>query len=192
MSRARSIVLAGLLLGATCFAAAEDPAPPAPGSAALVEDAAAWDGTTVRFAGEAIGEAMRRGDHAWIHLNDDAYGLVGPGEEAGRAGANGGIGVWVTAEQAGAIALFGDYRFHGDLVEVTGVLNAACPQHGGDLDIHASFLRIVRPGYQTAHPISLSRAIAAAILAVAALVLLSARAWSRRRARTADGARPSA
>ena len=49
---------------------------------------------TVSFTGEAIGEAMRRGTGAWIHLNDDAYGLA----ETGRlSGANSGIGVWVDA-----------------------------------------------------------------------------------------------
>ena len=49
---------------------------------------------TVSFTGEAIGEAMRRGTGAWIHLNDDAYGL----EETGKlSGTNSGIGVWVAS-----------------------------------------------------------------------------------------------
>jgi hypothetical protein len=174
MNHTRSILVASLVLAVALAAAAEDAALPAPGSAALVEDAADWEGHTVRFVGEAIGEAMRRGDHAWIHLNDDAYGLAGPGDEVTRAGANSGIGVWVTAEQAGAIARFGDYRRHGDLVEVTGVFHAACPQHGGDLDIHAASLRIVRPGYPTTHPLQARRMIAAGILAVMTLGLLLA------------------
>ncbi len=38
-----------------------------------------WDGRIVGFTGEAIGEAMRRGTMAWIHLNDDAYGLAEAG-----------------------------------------------------------------------------------------------------------------
>lgn len=168
----RSFLASGLLLAAALAAFSEEAAPPAPGSAALVEDAAAWDGRTVRFVGEAIGEAMRRGDHAWIHLNDDAYGLAGPDDDVKRAGANSGIGIWVAAEQAGRIELFGDYRRHGDLVEVTGVFHAACPQHGGDLDIHAASLRILRTGYPTAHPVSSSRMIAAGVLAVATLALL--------------------
>lgn len=190
MSRERSLFAAGLLLAAALAAFPEDPAPPAPGSVALVEDAAAWDGRTVRFVGEAIGEAMRRGGHTWIHLNDDAYGLAGPDEEVRRAGTNSGIGVWATADQASAIVRYGDYRRHGDLVEVTGVFHAACPQHGGDLDLHAASLSIVRAGYATAHPLRPSHAIAAAILAVLTLALLVVRSLVRRRSR--DGARPPA
>jgi hypothetical protein len=181
MNHLRSISASGLFLAAALAAAAEDATLPAPGSTALVEDAAAWDGHIVRFVGEAIGEAMRRGDRCWIHLNDDAYGLAGPRDEVVRAGANSGIGVWVTAEQAGAIACFGDYRRHGDLVEVAGVFHAACPQHGGDLDIHAATLRIICPGYPTAHPIQPSRMVAAAILAVLTLALLLANVLADRR-----------
>jgi len=192
MNGTRWILAAGLALAVAIAAAAEDAALPAPGSAALVEDAADWDGQAVRFMGEAIGEAMRRGDHAWIHLNDDAYGLAGPDDEVTRAGPNSGIGIWVTAAQAGQIARFGDYRRHGDLVEVTGVFHAACPQHGGDLDIHAVSLRIVRAGYSTAHPVSSSRLIAAGILAVTTLALVAARTALRRRTPTGSGARPPA
>lgn len=194
MSRARLLLVAGmfLVLAAALAVAADDAALPAPGSAALVEDAADWDGQVVRFAGEAIGESMRRGDHTWIHLNDDAYGLAGPGEAVTRAGANSGIGIWVTAEQAGRIARFGDYRLHGDLVEVTGVFHAACPLHGGDLDIHAESLHIARAGYSTAHPISPSRVIAAGILAVMTLVMLAFLAARRRHTCTNSGARPPA
>ncbi|PKM71998.1 MAG: DNA-binding protein, partial [Firmicutes bacterium HGW-Firmicutes-17] len=32
----------------------------------LVENAEAMDGQTVTVTGEAIGEAMERGDHAWV------------------------------------------------------------------------------------------------------------------------------
>lgn len=190
MNRERSLLAAGLLLAAAFAAFPEGLATPAPGSAALVDDAAAWDGMTVRFVGEAIGEAMRRGGCIWIHLNDDAYGLAGPDEEMRRAGTNTGIGVWATADQASVIDRFGDYRRHGDLVEVTGVFHAACPQHGGDLDLHAASLHIVRAGYATAHPLTPSRTIAAAILAVLTLALLVVRSLVRRRSR--PGARPSA
>ena len=119
------------------------------------------------FTGEAIGEAMRRGTMAWIHLNDDAYGLAEAGAAAPLAGFNGGIGVWLDADDASVISVFGDYKHHGDLVEVTGTFNAACPLHGGDMDIHATSLRIVRPGYTTVRQVRPVRLIAGAILAAA-------------------------
>jgi hypothetical protein len=161
----RGIIIVACLFAAGFAAAVEPSGTPAPGSTMLVEDAGAWDGRIVGFTGEAIGEAMRRGAMAWIHLNDDAYGLADAGATTTHAGANSGIAVWVDADDASLISVFGDFKHHGDLVEVTGTFNAACPQHGGDMDIHATSLRIVRPGYPTATLIRPSRMIAAAILA---------------------------
>jgi hypothetical protein len=101
----------------------------------------------------------------WIHLNDDAYGIANAGAETTLAGFNSGIGVWVDSAMASRITSFGTYGRHGDLVEVTGTFHAACPQHGGDTDIHATSLRVVRPGYATVHLIHPSRMIAAVVLA---------------------------
>jgi hypothetical protein len=168
-------LLAAALSG---FAQAADPA--APGSAALVEDAGDWDGRTVVFAGEAVGEAMRRGNRAWIHLNDDAYGIGGtPGQ--GLSGYNSGIAVWVDAERASPISLFGDYKHHGDLVKVHGVFHAACPEHGGDLDIHADSLQIVRRGQEVARPVGRSRLLVAAVMLLLTASLFVARSILRRR-----------
>lgn len=158
-------IIMACLLAAGSVVADEPSGIPAPGSTALVEDAGDWDGRLVGFTGEAIGEAMRRGPMAWIHLNDDAYGLAVVGAAATLAGANSGIAVWVDADDASQINTFGDNRHHGDLVEVTGTFNAACPLHGGDMDIHAASLSVVRPGYSTVRQIRLPRIIAAAILA---------------------------
>jgi hypothetical protein len=156
---------------------------PSPGSAALVEDANEWDGRNVRFTGEAIGESMRRGTMAWIHLNDDPYGLE---ETAELSGFNSGIGVWIEAGLASRITVFGGYGSHGDVVEITGIFKAACPEHGGDLDIHADSLRIVRAGHDTAHPIALSRMIAAAAMAALTIGLFLASAMLRRRSAVED------
>ena len=51
-------------------------------SEALIENAPVWDGRIVSFAGEAVGEAMIRGDHAWLHVNDDDYQARNHGESA--------------------------------------------------------------------------------------------------------------
>jgi hypothetical protein len=159
------IIIVACLLAAGSAAADGTSGAPAPGSTELVENPSAWNGRIIGFTGEAIGEAMRRGTMAWIHLNDDAYGLADAGAGVTLAGFNGGIGVWADADDASLISLFGDYRHHGDLVEVVGTFNAACPLHGGDMDIHATSLRIVRPGYTAVQLIRPSRMIAAAILA---------------------------
>jgi hypothetical protein len=149
-------------------------------STTLVEDAKEWDGRTVTFTGEAVGESMRRGATAWIHLNDDAYGLAeGPARQL--VGFNSGIGVLVDAGMAARIGIFGDYGHHGDVVEVTGVFHAACPAHGGDLDIHADSLRVVRAGHPVRHRVSSRRLLAAGVLCALTAALLIVHTILRRR-----------
>lgn len=113
----------------------------------LVERMREYDGMSVSFTGEAIGEAMLRGDHAWIHLNDDAYYEKNIEEGAPLGGQNSGMPVWVSADLARKITTFGDYKHEGDVVRVTGVFHAACPEHGGDTDIHAESLDVVQRGH---------------------------------------------
>ncbi len=183
MSDMRGAMILLCMLAAVSAVSAQSAEPPSPGSTTLVEDAKDWNGRTVSFTGEAIGEAMRRGTMAWIHLNDDAYGLA---DEAGTklSGFNGGIAVWVDARLASRIAFFGDYTHHGDVVEVTGIFYAACPQHGGDMDVHADSLRIARTGHGVARPIGRPRLFAAGMLAALTAFLFLARAILRRRGET--------
>lgn len=131
------------LLSASGAAAASVPAA---GSAELVEHPAAWDGRVIEFTGEAVRESMVRGERAWIHVNDDAYATMESGPRTTLAGYNSGMGVWIDASAIEEIGVFGGYRHRGDLVRVEGVFNAACAQHGGDMDIHARRLGIVTRG----------------------------------------------
>jgi len=119
-------------------------------SAALIENASAWDGHSISFAGEAVGEAMARGDHAWLHVNDDAYQVRNLGGGRPLAGYNSGQAIWAPVELARRVRLFGDYRNEGDVVRVTGEFHAACREHGGDMDIHATGLEVVREGHAVA------------------------------------------
>ena len=85
----------------------------------------------VVYEGEAIGEIMQREDGAWINVYDDATC----------------IGVWMTKEMAAIIRYTGSYKTQGDIIRIEGVFNKACPEHGGDLDIHATSLRTIKPGW---------------------------------------------
>jgi len=140
-------------------------------SASLVENANAWNGRVITFKGEVIGEAMVRGKMVWIHLNDDAYMWKNIEEEAKLDGYNSGHAVWISSDLAMGIRFFGDFKHEGDVVKIAGMFHAACPQHGGDMDIHASTLEIVRVGHSVHHVFNTSRAITAAVLLVLALVL---------------------
>jgi hypothetical protein len=167
------LVACALLFGIPAF-------PQSLTSGELVENARAWDGKTVSFTGEAIGDAMHRGSMAWIHLNDDAYMWRNIEEGATLGGYNSGHAVWLAADLADEIRFFGDFKHEGDVVEVTGVFSAACPEHGGDMDIHATALRIVRPGHAVQQVVSPSRLIAAGLMLLVTAVAFAAQRYARR------------
>jgi len=97
----------------------------------LINNTKAYDTQTVTVEGEAIGEALERGDHAWVNIND---------------GSNA-IGIWMTAADANAIKTYGDYKHIGDTLRVTGVFSRSCAEHGGDIDIHCSSIEIIKSGH---------------------------------------------
>jgi len=99
-------------------------------STELINKAKEYDGKTVVYVGEAIGDVMVRGDFVWVNLND--------GENA--------IGIWLDKELAKEIKYTGSYQAKGDRLEIAGVFHRSCIQHGGDMDIHAQNLRKISPG----------------------------------------------
>jgi hypothetical protein len=99
-------------------------------STELINNAREYDGNSVVYVGEAVGDVMVRGDFAWVNIND--------GENA--------IGVWLNKELAGEIKFTGSYHAKGDRLEITGVFQRNCIQHGGDMDIHAQSIRKINQG----------------------------------------------
>jgi hypothetical protein len=150
-------------------------------SVSLVENASAWNGHIIAFIGEAICEAMVRGKMAWIHLNDDAYMWKNIEEGAHLEGYNSGHAIWISSDLAMKIRFFGDFKHEGDVVKIVGTFNAACPQHGGDMDIHASTMEIVRVGHPVHDLFNTSRAIVALFLLAVAFALHRVRTIIRRR-----------
>ena len=150
-------------------------------SSTLVEKANAWDGRTVSFMGEAIGETMRRGGMCWVHLNDDAYMWKNIEEGAKLGGYNSGQAIWVRAELAAKIRFFGNFLYEGDVVKVDGIFNAACREHGGDMDIHAVRLEIVRVGHPVAHRINRQRLMQGVFMLFLAGLLFWVRSIARRK-----------
>lgn len=162
-----------LVVPVTADAIEADPSvqlsPNSPTSGELVDSPKKWDGKTLSFTGEAIGEKMQRGEYAWIHVNDDAYYVKNIEEGASLGGYNSGHAVWLTDELASRIRTFGDYTHEGDIITVRGTFNAACGQHGGDMDIHAEGLTIDKPGHvvrERVHPVKLAVGLILAVLAL--------------------------
>lgn len=166
--------VAFLLAGTGCRAeATPEPSPNSPSSAELVETPKEHDGTEVTFRGEAIGEAMVRRDMAWLHINDDAYYVKNVEEGAHLGGYNSGMAVWIGAADAEQVTYFGDYKHEGDIIEARGMFNAACAEHGGDMDIHATALTVVAPGRNVVDPVSPLKAWWAAGLSLLAGLLFA-------------------
>lgn len=83
---------------------------------------------TIEYEGEIIGDIMKRGSYTWINVHDDANA----------------VGVWVPAMEMGNVKYSGQYKYTGDIIRVTGTFHRACIEHGGDMDIHAEKLEIVK------------------------------------------------
>jgi hypothetical protein len=107
-------------------------------STELINNAKQYNDKPVIYMGEVIGDLMRRGQYAWINVND---------------GSNA-IGVWMPTDMTRSVLFTGNYKTKGDLVEISGIFQRSCPEHGGDLDIHAQALRKISSGYQTAENVN--------------------------------------
>jgi hypothetical protein len=161
-----------VVLASGCRAAGTpEPSPNVPSSSELVESPKRYDGARVTFTGEAVGEAMHRGDQAWLHLNDDAYYVRNVEEGAHLGGYNTGMPVWIARVDAEKIEHFGDYKHEGDIVTVVGTFNAACAEHGGDMDIHATTLEIEQSGHDVVDAIHPDKIVWATALSLIALAL---------------------
>ena len=104
----------------------------------LINNAKQYDGKIVNYEGEVIGDVMVRGENAWVNLNDTKNA----------------IGIWLPAKTTKEISYTGNYKTKGDIIKVEGIFHRSCIEHGGDLDIHAKNITIVKKGYKIEETIS--------------------------------------
>jgi hypothetical protein len=121
----------------------------------FIENGKALDSKLIEIKGETIKESMRRGEYAWINISDGSNAM----------------GIWLKNEEADKIKTFGNYKFKGDIVKVSGIFNRACSEHGGDMDIHGERLTIEEKGYKVDRHLNNSKVIASIALSAATLVL---------------------
>ena len=121
----------------------------------LIENAKNLDNKQVSIQGELIGEALERGEYAWLNINDKTNA----------------IGVWIKQTDIKAIKFYGDYKYIGDIVEIKGTFHKACPEHGGDVDIHVAVIKIVKEGYAVKDNVSYKKVITTLGLVIITLLL---------------------
>lgn len=107
-------------------------------SKVIIENANQLENMEIQYKGEAIGDIMYREnqEYGWINVSD--------GDNA--------IGVWASRQELEKIKILGKFEVIGDTILVTGKVNSACKQHGGDLDIHATNIEILESGYHNSQP----------------------------------------
>jgi len=132
-------------------------------SVELINKARDYDGKTVVYQGEVIGDVMARGEYAWININD--------GRNA--------IGIWIRKDLAKSIIYTGAYKTRGDQVEVIGIFQRSCAVHGGDLDLHAESMRRIKDGNNLEEKLSSRRMALAFILGAIVLLLWISKSFGR-------------
>ncbi|MCJ7744807.1 MAG: hypothetical protein MUP40_00770 [Actinobacteria bacterium] len=145
----------------------------------LIENMKKYDGQTVTIGGEAIGDLMVRGTHTWFTVDDDPYSnksIEAGGQLVGMS--NMSMSVWAEKIDSEDIKILGGYKNKGDRVMVTGVFNRACHEHGGDTDIHAFSVEVIRPGHPFSHHFQYGKLLAVLILGALIIFL-----WDLRRSR---------
>jgi hypothetical protein len=139
----------------------------------------AFDGRRIVFAGEAIGELLRRDGGAWLQVNDDGYALeVGPlGRHDDRRGFNSGLSVWLPDGLHEQVEGFGGPSRRGDVLLLEGQLLRADPADGGGTTLRAERMVVLAPSVELDEPLHLLQVwVAGALSALAAAALV----WSRR------------
>lgn len=137
-----------MLIGSTACAATYS-------SKALIGNAKVLDGKKVVYRGEAVTAIMKRGEYAWVNVND-----------GGSA-----IGVWCKGYMLAPVQYLGGYKTRGDMLEINGVFNMACPEHGGELDIHANSVKIIQCGSSVPEHPSRRRLAAAVVLLLSTIAV---------------------
>jgi hypothetical protein len=130
----------------------------------LLNNTKRYDGQTVAYQGEVIGDIMVRGEYAWLHIND---GITA-------------IGAWIPKTLVSDIQHLGDYHQKGDIVEIRGEFHRACPEHGGDLDIHVQEITKIASGNRLLEPASISKLYLGIFLTLISLLVYAVKFWKRK------------
>ena len=122
----------------------------------LIDKANEYDGHEIAYTGEVIGDIMVRGDYAWINVSDG----------------NNAIGIWIKNSSIKDINMVGSYNNLGVTIEVIGVFNRACADHGGDFDIHGEKLEVIQKGYAIQRTLDPIKVILAYLLFAIVLICI--------------------
>ncbi len=126
--------------------------------AVLISVNRALDGSEVRFTGEVVGDVVNADPgYKWVNIMGTANNV---------------IGVRMSDEQAVLIQNRGSYHATGTTLQITGTYHIACPEHQGELDVHASNVVLKDNGGPVTHLVSVQKLLIAVTLCVLAALLI--------------------
>lgn len=126
----------------------------------LVSANRALNDSEVSFTGEAVGDIVNADEgHKWVNI---------------RGPSNSAISVYMPDDLAKLIQNVGDYHMTGTTLKITGTYHIACPEHEGELDVHASTAEVTDNGGPVTHMVAPGRLEAAFVLCIVAGLLLMA------------------
>jgi hypothetical protein len=143
----------------------------------------AFDGFTVRYVGEIIGELIPRRGGVWVQVNDDAYALT-DGPLLGHrnfSGFNTGVAVWLPDGTHEQLETVGRHQVRGDIIAITGTFMRADPNDGGGLTIRADTVEVMADGVLLDDPLNRRQLTVAVLLFVGAAGALTLGQLARRR-----------
>lgn len=124
----------------------------------LVSANRALNNSEVSFVGEAVGDLVNAGEgYKWANISGTSNAV---------------ISVYMPDDLAKLIQNIGDYHETGTSLKITGTYHIACPEHEGELDVHANAAEVTDNGGPVTHMIVPGRLQAAFALCVIAGLLL--------------------
>ncbi len=122
----------------------------------LVSNPLNYDQEVVEVRGEVIGNVLKDLDGYWINISD-GKGIVG---------------VFIKEANWKGELQGGDYNRKGDIVSVKGLFSVSCVKHGGDLDIHAQRLILLKESKPQSYPLETRKVLISLFLLFLVLISL--------------------
>jgi hypothetical protein len=122
----------------------------------LVSNPLNYDQKVIEVRGEVIGNVLKDSGGYWINISDG----------------KGTVGVFIKEANWEGELQGGDYNRRGDIVSVKGLFSVSCAKHGGDLDIHAQRLILLKESKPQPHPLEARKVLISLFLLFLVLISL--------------------
>ena len=97
----------------------------------LLEQQDRLDSKQISFHGEVVGQPIYEKKGVFVNVMDQEFNA---------------LGIYMDKSMVAKITHYGRYGTRGDFVKVSGIFHKVCTQHGGDTDLHADEIQILKKG----------------------------------------------